>query len=1614
MATTTRNFTQGKMNKMVDERLVPQGQYVDALNVRMGSTEGSEIGVIENSKGNEQLTSLKYLNDNLSNQAKCIGAFEDGAFETMYWFVHDPNFGGPGTLTGVVDLIVSYNAQTLLLRYHVISIGDPLDTTQTKTTLNFNSDYLITGVNKIENLLYWTDNYNPPRQINVTKNYPNPVASLDTFSAEEIMVIKKPPSEVPLVTPVATSSQDNFLEDRFICFAYRYKYADGEYSATSQFSEPSFIPNTFKYDISTALNSGMLNSTNAATIRYNSGGPLVKEVDILFKDMNSSIIKVIESLNKEDVGLADNTEYNFNFNNSKIFTILPSSEILRLYDNVPHLAQAQTMMGNRLMYGNYYEQYDLSRESVPTKFEYTVGTNQESIGRTDLEGLTVQGNYSINGAQAIQNSVVEVNLDGLDLIQGATLNILIRFEHNSWTGQAPFPADTTQEQDIEFTYILPTDFNSVYDLATSVDFAEKVGVTTNIQTVANSCNGTTLTDLFNCVISNELSGLFKYESGISATGQPIEIIASPGSTSIKLQLLAMSFVDDPTGVAITQTVWEYYKINLVDAVYQELGDPSSLHSNRGYEVGIVYMDEFNRASSAQVSLNNNVHIPCSSSEFKNTISVNIPTSQLAPSWATRYKFCIKPDKEQYNTIYSQFFFRDPASGADYFLLEGQNSQKIEHGDELIVKVDTQGPRDSCTYTTVLEKDAKTKDFLDPAPIDVNGNDIPVPAGTYMKLRANNFSTEVGDLPVVAYGEKNNNGSGCRSINYPVDTEDPNNPGSYIDYSLPAGTKVNIKLRSYRRGNIDSLFGNVPKKLWQVDTTFTASQEYSNFKNWFEGDNIAGALSGLANDDGTGVDGPNYSNNYQSAGNRPCSVGNVYSNFYQSGGRTYFVFKASKGYGGSKKESRCRVDIEVIRASGLTVFETLPKDASPDLWYESSQSYAINTATGEHSGNKQDQDIATNSPAIIKTAFFNCFSFGNGVESYRIQDSIIGKEMVLGNRAFTTTAQTYKEEHRFADITYSGVYNAESNVNKLNEFNAGLLNFKALEQSFGPVQKLFARETDILTLQEDKISYVLSGKNLLSDAAGGSALTSVPEVLGTQIARIEEYGISHNPESFAQYGPDKYFTDGKRGVVLQLTGTSAQNERLKAISAEGMRPWFRDLFNDSLFTQKLGGYDTYMNEFVLASNCTEIPLEIDCTQCGITQQVLLQTQKEVFTYCVDVGETIGTVDIDYTVDSSSLVGTFKIDAEYGLQNVTTGNVSTGGTLSFNKNLILNQEAQITIQTSGYASITLTVNCPQAEIITIKLVHLNSDADTGLSIHDEYRWVDGPFISPLQSEEVTMIGGTYPIVSLYEDITGPQGGGVIPTNGSTVSMYSNLLGADDYVFNPVQDDFKYLRTDTLYGNNPADILALLAASSQATPINPPANGNTAYYADFTMPNQGQYLYLIWDFRTSTPLDLCYGASPTEACCSCEGSGPSATIWGLSDCDTGNLVIIEDTNSLYSVGDVVQYQSTVGGTIRCGEILAPSVLTPTGTLYGTGVSYVCGDTTHCNIPDPSGVSCTSYTLSTSSPQAQSFSYTACDGTSAGGAIGGVGGYDQETICAQTGTVNPGLNSIGTNGSC
>ena len=150
--------------------------------------------------------------------------------------------------------------------------------------------------------------------------------------------------------------------------------------------------------------------------------------------------------------------------------------------------------------------------------------------------------------------------------------------------------------------------------------------------------------------------------------------------------------------------------------------------------------------------------------------------------------------------------------------------------------------------------------------------------------------------------------------------------------------------------------------------------------------------------------------------------------------------------------------------------------------------------------------------------FNCYAFGNGAESFRVRDRTSTKEFQIGERANAVSNQDYKNIRRFDSITYSGIHNADTNLNRLNEFNLSLGNFKDLEKTHGTIEVIDGRMTDVLVLQEDKVSYVLAGKNLLSDSVGGGDVASIPEVLGTQIARMEEYGISKNPESYARYGP----------------------------------------------------------------------------------------------------------------------------------------------------------------------------------------------------------------------------------------------------------------------------------------------------------------------------------------------------------------------------------------------------------------------------------------------------------------------------------------------------------------
>ena len=202
---------------------------------------------------------------------------------------------------------------------------------------------------------------------------------------------------------------------------------------------------------------------------------------------------------------------------------------------------------------------------------------------------------------------------------------------------------------------------------------------------------------------------------------------------------------------------------------------------------------------------------------------------------------------------------------------------------------------------------------------------------------------------------------------------------------------------------------------------------------------------------------------------------------------------------------------------------------------------------------------------------NCISFGNGVESNRIGDSFNAVTIDKGPRVSTTLAEKYKEERRSSGLIYSGIYNTNSGVNNLNQFIQAENITKDLNPQYGTIQKLHARNTDLIALCEDKILNILANKDAVFNADGNTQLTATQKVLGQAVPYTGEYGISKDPTSFCSEAFRAYFTDRNRGAVLRLSRDGITN-----ISEYGMKNWFKDNLPNA--DQVVGTYDQNKGEY----------------------------------------------------------------------------------------------------------------------------------------------------------------------------------------------------------------------------------------------------------------------------------------------------------------------------------------------------------------------------------------------------------------------------------------------------
>jgi len=453
--------------------------------------------------------------------------------------------------------------------------------------------------------------------------------------------------------------------------------------------------------------------------------------------------------------------------------------------------------------------------------------------------------------------------------------------------------------------------------------------------------------------------------------------------------------------------------------------------------------------------------------------------------------------------------------------------------------------------------------------------------------------------------------------------------------------------------------------------------------------------------------------------------------------------------------------------------------------------------------------------------YNAYCFRNGVESDRIRDDFNGSYMQYSPRV-SSTIENYEQERVPHGLTYSGVFRQDTGTNRLNEFNLSTANFKYVDRFFGSIQKLYARDTNLIVFQEDKISTVLYGKNLLSDSTGGGAIASIPEVLGTQISFVGEYGISLNPESFATWGNDMFFTDARRGVVLTISGND-----LGEISIQGMKDWFRDLFITGTNKQKIGVLDPYSQMYVLTSNdITSNPCQLSISPLSITTDNAAKTVN-IFDIQSNSGWVITGMPVWMTVSPSSGTGDQDIMADIAVNNT-----------------LVTRSAVLTITASCGNVVTFTVIQTGKQLVRRGSVVIGGSGDSGTVSTQKYNYSS----SGTLGYEFTDTSFTLAPVSLFNTFGAPGGTDGVPNPGDTVTLFAyntttSPSGIPATPFLPgLGNKAYYLVSNTQYTDQDSAAIIALATPVTMTLAGSEYSGTFSYLT----PSNEQYLYLLWDYR------------------------------------------------------------------------------------------------------------------------------------------------------------------------
>ena len=975
-------------------------------------------------------------------------------------------------------------------------------------------------------------------------------------------VIKHQPYNRPIITPETDSSyKHNNILDNLFQFKYRYVHHDNENTSYSGISDV-IIDDEFARN--TPLKFSEYSKTaNNLKVGYVDAISDVKKIEIVARKGNdgefflvdtvqNNFIKYLKVLKNElIVGpefYFDVTSSKINFKNNGVYPFVDKAESDKLFDAVPKLAKAQTIISdNRLTYGNILEGYDntplVMKSSFETDGKPKIETTESSFlvygNKTSTSASDIITDLEAIGTSAAANTVVATELTGTSepniWESGSGKNCKMHF-YIDFDGM-DLNDENSQHLDIDIGFEVHRRSSAV-DLIDGKSKKRAARFAMNIDiTGFDSINQ----------VRNEIISQFEADNWEGGTrmhdGDPGEAnmedcskdeggesqiqCSLSGATRIDVYWKQKDNKDDPNGAgAVSWGDWERVKQKAKVKFLSGAPGISSFKTGAFHDFGIAYFDETNRCSFVNTSPDFG-NVPLQDEFEDEEVSVNLNGTRLYNKFPTE----IGPELGQSSGVKFEIYNRPPKWATSYQFVYAGNTSVDEFMQVTIPHViPGSGGGDTQMYLSLQSlkshKSSYTESTSSLVDFDVADGDrirfISCKIGNERKRFTTYLDFEITGFDL--YSE-----------------EDQNVDGNPID--VPTGA-----------GGFYITIPNPGSQTVELDDGSTVSLNHSGFSL-----------------DGSGYDlliAEIY---------RPRKTQSPENLVYNEIGDRYAIGSAGtpqRYHDGDTAQNPDYFTSKEVNTEVSLVPAVIRID-SGDVYMKARTMFTI-------------KDGSTFESFACEDYFLNDFHHTNHYDKGRIN--------VINTNAAERRLDT--------SVYYSETYSSTGSINGLSSFNLANVPYFDYNKEFGSIQSLKNSDNDLIIFHESKVGRVLVKSDILNTASGTGLVSLSNEVISNYANLYSgQFGCGLNPESIVRHGNKFYFADIKRGAVLRLSA-----DGLTVISDYGMKDYFRDIgemyikynpdkiktFEDSNINKDgspyllIGGYDPKYDEYVLTIPTIESP------------------------------------------------------------------------------------------------------------------------------------------------------------------------------------------------------------------------------------------------------------------------------------------------------------------------------------------------------------------------------------------------------------------------------------------